>query len=297
MYSEDPVGKSDNVLIYQDEKPLSFRYQYSYQALASNVVIQQDTPLPTAKKPHSSFTKRPFSTRNMTKYKLAPVNHKSTSNLLNLTSINNVDVLGVPLSNDPSLAPYSFKSPISRIAVPSTQFKRATVSYRPVNGSGYTCNWDQAGFLFVRPKAELPEPSAENPGASGTAPSFVKIGIELWEKKLCHMICSSHNDMTDWTLHAIPEEYTGEEDITMEISRFGNRLAIQAVYGQAEQKLKRILRIVPWCFVDEVNGQPDVWIAVYVSRPDAERTTREPLVVQFHDFEIEDLSGVNQIDG
>lgn len=57
MYSEDPVGKSDNVLIYQDEKPLSFRYQYSYQALASNVVIQQDTPLPTAKKPHSSFTK------------------------------------------------------------------------------------------------------------------------------------------------------------------------------------------------------------------------------------------------
>ncbi|KAH7319084.1 hypothetical protein BKA65DRAFT_437764, partial [Rhexocercosporidium sp. MPI-PUGE-AT-0058] len=163
----------------------------------------------------------------MAKYNLVPVNHQSTSNLLTLTSINNVDVLGVPLSNDPSLAPYSFKSTMSRIALPSTQLKRATVSFRPVQG--YTCNWDQAGFLFVRPKPELPEPSAEHPGTSGTAPSFIKIGIELWEGKLYHMICSSHNDLTDWSLHAIPEAYEGEKDITMNISRFGDRLAIQAI--------------------------------------------------------------------
>lgn len=231
----------------------------------------------------------------MARYNLVAVNHERSSNLLNLTSINNVDVLGVPLSNDASLAPYSFKSAMSRVAVPSTQFKRATVSYRPAKG--YTCNWDQAGFLFVRPKPELPEPSAECPGVSGTAPSFIKIGVELWENKLYHMICSSHNDMTDWSLHAIPEAYEGEKDITMEISRFGNRLAIQAVYGQGEQALKRIIRIVPWCFVDEAENDPDIWVAVYVSRPDAERTTTEPLVVQFHDFEIEDLDGVSQIDG
>jgi len=228
-----------------------------------------------------------------TNYELAPVNHGS-ADLLTLSSINNVDVLGVPLSNNPSLAPYSFKSAISRVALPADKLKRATVSYRPVDG--YTCDWDQAGFLFVRPKSELPEPSAENPGGSGTAPSFIKIGVELWENKLYHMICSSHNDMTDWSLHAIPEAYEGEKDITMEISRFGDRLVIQAVYGRGEQAEKRMIRIVPWCFVDVAQDDPDIWVAVYVSRPDAERTTSEPLVVQFHHFEVEDTDGVTRID-
>lgn len=230
----------------------------------------------------------------MAKYNLVPVNHQG-ADLLTLTSINNVDVLGVPLSNDPALAPYSFKSVMSRVALPPNKLKRATVSYRPI--SGYTCNWDQAGFLFVRPKPELPEPSAEHPGVSGTAPSFIKIGIELWENELYHMICSSHNDLTDWSLHAIPEAYKGEKDITLEISRFGDRLAIQAIYGQGREVVKRMIRIVPWSFVNVAENDPDIWVAVYVSRPDAERTTTEPLVVHFHDFEIEDSDGVTRIDG
>lgn len=230
----------------------------------------------------------------MAKYRVVPVNHQGWSNPLTLTSINNVDVLGVPLSNDPSLPPYSFKSAMSRVALPSTHLKRATVSFRPTQG--YSCNWDQAGFLFVRSKLELPEPSAEHPGSSGTAPSFVKIGIELWEGIIYHMVCSSHEDLTDWSLHAIPEAYKNERDITMEISRFGDRLAIHAIYGQGPHVVKRMIRIVPWCFVNESRDDPDIWVAVYVSRPDADRTTTEPLVVQFHDFEIEDLNGVTRID-
>jgi hypothetical protein len=231
----------------------------------------------------------------MAKYNIVPVNHRNESNPLTLTSINNVDVLGVPLSSDPSLQPYSFKSAMSRVAVPPTQLKRATVSFRPSHS--YNCNWDQAGFLFVRPKPELPEPSAETPGTSGTAPSFIKIGIELWEGKLYHMICSSHDDLTDWSLHAIPEAFEDEKDITMEISRFGDRLAIHAVYSQGEQAVKRMVRIVPWCFLNESKTDPDIWVAVYVSRPDAARTTTEPLVVNFHNFQIEDLDGVTRIDG
>jgi hypothetical protein len=226
----------------------------------------------------------------MAQYNIVPVNHRNTTNPLTLTSINNVDVLGVPLSNDPSLQPYSFKSAISRVAVPPTRLKRATVSFRP--SDGYKCNWDQAGFLFVRPKPELPEPSAENPGTTGTAPSFIKIGVELWEGKLYHMICSSHEDLTDWSLHAIPEAFQDNEDITIEISRFGDRLAIQAVYAQGDQVVKRMIRIVPWCFVNESKSDPDIWVAVYVSRPDADRTTTESLVVNFHNFQIEDTDGV-----
>ncbi|KUL88967.1 hypothetical protein ZTR_06122 [Talaromyces verruculosus] len=230
----------------------------------------------------------------MAKYQVVPVNHQEWSNPLTLTSINNVDVLGVPLSNDPSLPPYSFKSAMSRVALPSTHLKRATVSFRPTQG--YSCNWDQAGFLFVRPKPELPEPSAEHAGGSGTAPSFVKIGIEFWEGEIYHMVCSSHEDLTDWSLHAISEAYKNERDITLEISRFGDRLAIHAIYGQRPHVVKRMIRIVPWCFVNESRDNPDIWVAVYVSRPDADRTTTEPLVVQFHDFEIEDLNGVTRVD-
>jgi hypothetical protein len=231
----------------------------------------------------------------MGKYSTVPVNHAKSADRLTLTSINNVDVLGVPLSNDPSLQPYSFKSVMSRVAVPPHQLKRARVSFHP--SKGYECNWDQAGFLFVRPTHEVPEPSAEHPGGSGTAPSFIKIGIELWEGQLYHMICSSHEDLTDWSLHAIPEEYKNEKDITMEISRFGDRLAIHALYGQGGQNVKKMIRVVPWCFLNETKDDPAVWVAVYVSRPDAKRTTSEPLVVHFHDFEIEDADGITRIEG
>ncbi|KAH7319085.1 hypothetical protein BKA65DRAFT_513774, partial [Rhexocercosporidium sp. MPI-PUGE-AT-0058] len=58
-----------------------------------------------------------------------------------------------------------------------------------------------------------------------------------------------------------------------------------------------MIRIIPWCFVGEAKDDPDIWVAVYVSRPDPGRTTTEPLVVQFHDFEIEDSNGVSYIDG
>lgn len=59
---------------------------------------------------------------------------------------------------------------------------------------------------------------------------------------------------------------------------------------------KTLFRVVPWCFdVGKGKDQEEVWIGLFVSRPDLKGEADGPLEVSFRDIEVECVDGVTKL--
>ncbi|PVH71767.1 hypothetical protein DL98DRAFT_471323 [Cadophora sp. DSE1049] len=216
---------------------------------------------------------------------LSPVNHVGTPDHLTVTASRGTDI--VPESSH--VPPFQFSSAISKISLPSHQFVRARVTITWPQAA--TVQWDQAGILFLRPHRDLPKPSKNNPGDERTTPSFAKVGLEQFQRNTFYSVSASNGGPPEGSVTQLEADFPQTRKATVEIVKYGSQLAAIAVYRTREEVEKQVFRVVPWCFAKVEEDGPDVWIGLYVCRPDHESETTDGLTVQFCDFELETVDG------
>lgn len=222
----------------------------------------------------------------MVTYHLQTVNHNAESGPLSLTAPRRTDIVGKPAAG---ARPYQFSSPISKISIPASQFKRARVT---VNILEDHFEWDQAGLLFLRPHPELPNPDADHEGDAQTTPAFVKLGIESFRGELLLAAAAVKGDGPDWSIWPLPAKSRVDGKATFEFVKYGTLLAMLSIQEVDGVSKPTLLRTVPWCFEDIQESDPDLWIGVYASHPDLKNETQTDLTAKFSAFEIEDINGV-----
>ncbi|PVH67734.1 hypothetical protein DL98DRAFT_542929 [Cadophora sp. DSE1049] len=222
----------------------------------------------------------------MSSLKLIPVNHSNESgNLLTLSAPVGTDITGRPGVTDGTVKAYQFGSPISTVSIPSSKFRRARVTFTfPSTG----LEWDQAGLLFLRPHRDLPKPSAANRGDEKTAPAFAKIALENFQDSTYCSVSASNGTLPEWSLWPVPQRSSEHHKITLEIVKHGAMLIAFLV----DSKKQQLFRAVPWCFDHVEKDEPNIWVGIFVSRPDLKSETKEPLSIQFTDFEVETENGI-----
>ncbi|PVH68519.1 hypothetical protein DL98DRAFT_630517 [Cadophora sp. DSE1049] len=163
----------------------------------------------------------------MATLQLEAVNQLNDKSPFQLSSPPTTDIVGVPAMVAVA-SPFQFASPVTKISLPSKEFKRARMT---ITWSSDTCDWDQAGLLLVRPPPGLPEPSATNPG---DANNLVRIG----------------------------------RTASFEIMKHGQHLAAISINTTGGKEEKALIGTMPWAFADVQDDEPNIWVGFYISRPD-----------------------------
>ena len=193
------------------------------------------------------------------------------------------DIVGIPFN--PKVKPFTFASPLLKISMPAADFKRArtTFSWPSIE----TCECDQIGLIFIKPLPALPSPSIDKPGDPNSAPHYVKFGLEVIAGKPVIAVAGS-NHMLDWSTWPTTDAHL--EQLTIEFLRYKGGLLARIINVEDESRSANI-RLLPWPLADGAEGDPDIWICLYVSRPDTDNTTVDSLPASFDYFEVEDEAG------
>lgn len=190
-------------------------------------------------------------------------------------------------AGDPKLPPHQFSSPLFKYALPTSSFRSARATIRARDG--LPLEWDQSGFAFVWPTAELQNPDAEHPGDAKTAPLYVKTGIETFQGQTWGSTVANKREI-DWSLYPLAEGQN-TQSVTIEVAKYGKRLVSMLVRKVEDgEEVKLVTRAVPWCF-EEDETRDTLWVCLYASRPDWESTRTGSLDVEVEEMEITDENG------
>lgn len=219
---------------------------------------------------------------------LIGVNGASTSKPLKLSATSKTDI---SREGDPSQPPLQFSSPLVRVSMPTSSFRRARVTFK--SPKGYSHVWDQGGLLFVWPTPELPSPDASNPGTDKTAPFYVKAGVENVGGTVL-AACVANNGELDFST-VLLEEGEDVSGFTLEAVKYDYRLVILLVRkGPDGTEVKVPIRVIYWCLKED-SRRENLWVGFYASRPDWKGEAEEPLEVEIMHFEVEDENGTVQL--
>ncbi|EED16124.1 hypothetical protein TSTA_012330 [Talaromyces stipitatus ATCC 10500] len=221
---------------------------------------------------------------------LIAVNHETQSHNLEILCPPKTDILYKPAIPDKA-RPFQFTAPIYKLSMPAGQFKRASVTIT-FNSNSFV-EFDQAGLLFLRPHAKLPNPTSTNEGDAETSPGFVKIGPEVFQDRMRYAVSGSNHTIPDWSLWPVPDRFARTVTVSVEMVRHGPLLGAFVVERDGANVEKTLIRTVPWCFDDIADMDSEVWVGVYAARPDLDGASHgAPLQVRFSEFEIESTTGV-----
>ncbi|RSL83093.1 hypothetical protein CEP51_004728 [Fusarium floridanum] len=216
---------------------------------------------------------------------LVGVNGASASKPVKLSANTKTDISRE--TSDPSEPAIRFSSPVLRVSMPTSSFRRARLTFKCPNG--YAENWDQAGFLFTWPSPELPSPDAANPGTEDTAPHYVKAGIENINGTPLGAFVANNGSLDFSAL--LLEEGEVEQGFTLEAIKYDFRLVIMLVRKRPDGKETKIpVRVIYWA-LEGGSRHENLWVGVYASRPDAGSNKPGPLEVDILEFEVEDEHG------
>lgn len=217
---------------------------------------------------------------------MTAVNHTNYDNPLSLTVAPKSDIVGLPFN--PMVKPWQFASPMSKVSLSAGSFKRARATFAWPNMSNIEC--DQIGLLLVRPLSPLPMPDFENPGDIISAPYYIKFGLEVINSSPVIAVAGS-NHLLDWSTWPTTQEDL--ESLTIEFMRYGTGLLARIVryVGEAKEEQSENIRLLTWPFANTCETSPDMWIGIYLSRPDTNDTTEAGFSVTFDRFEVETLQG------
>jgi hypothetical protein len=219
----------------------------------------------------------------MASLKLTPVNH-SNADLLTLSAAPGGDIVGHPAMADVAIA-FQFAATVSKVSIPAERFKSARVT---VTWPADFMDWDQAGLLFVRPLPALPVPSKENPGTATTFPPFAKIGLEACLGSTFYTVSACTDRAPDWNTWPLPRGFHEQHHkATIEMVRHGDGLIALLVEGEGATEKKSVIRLIPWAFKDLKEGEPDLFVGIFASRPDFKHEAKGPFTVKFSDLLIE----------
>lgn len=223
-------------------------------------------------------------------HRLTPVNYQNPKSDLEFSCPPKTDILNKPALPDKA-RPFQFTAPIYKTSLPAAEFKRASVTV--IWGRNSLLEFDQAGLLFLRPHANLPDPNPSNEGDAETHPRFVKIGPEVFMGRVFYAVTGSNRTAPDWSLWPMPEAFKTTSALTIEMVRHGALLAAFLLEEDGNHVRKTLIRTIPWCFEDIKGGDPDIWVGVYAARPDLDGSSDgAPLKVQFKGLEIETTEGL-----
>lgn len=226
----------------------------------------------------------------MKTYQLQPVNHGAESSPFLLTAPRGTDIVGKPALG---VSPYQFGSAVTKISIPASKFQKARVT---VDVPDNHLEWDQAGLLFVRPHADLPNPDADHGGDADTAPQFVKLCLESYGGSLSLAAGSvPRGSAVDWSLWPLPAQSKLAKKVTLEFVKYGTMLALFSIHEEDGTPTNSLLRVVPWCFENIREDEPDIWIGIFASRPDLKNETQSALNAKFSAFEVEDIDGTTSL--
>ncbi|KAH7024780.1 uncharacterized protein B0I36DRAFT_249965 [Microdochium trichocladiopsis] len=219
---------------------------------------------------------------------LVSVNGASLSKPLTLSAQPKTDTSRK--GGDPKKPAIRFESPILRVAHPTSSFRRTRLTFKPVGGTQH--NYDQAGYMFVWPHPDLPNPDAEHPGTTETGPFYVKVGIEVISGTP-FATCLANNGQLDFSAIPLAPGTEGDE-ITYEVMRYNGSLLVLLVRkGDDGQETPIPVRMIDWC-LQENTERPNMWVGVHACRPDWNDEASGPLEVQITHFEVEDEHGATQ---
>lgn len=85
------------------------------------------------------------------------------------------------------------------------------------------------------------------------------------------------------------------QSLTIEFPRYGSGLLARLIDATADQDEVEApatnIRLFTWAFANLRDDDPDVWIAIYISLPDADHTNHEEFSVNFDVFDVETVQG------
>jgi hypothetical protein len=220
---------------------------------------------------------------------LVGVNGASASQPLKLSAESKTDISR--LGGDPTQPAIRFSSPLLRTKMPTSSFRRAKVTFKAMKG--YVHEWDQAGFIFLWPTPELPNPDAVNPGTVESAPLYLKAGIENING-LPLVACLSNNGELDFS--SLPlERDEAVKGLTLEVLKYEDRLVVFVIRKGTDGTETKILhRVIYWGLKKDIRRET-LWVGVYASRPDWNNDALEPLEVDITELEVEDTDGTVKI--
>ncbi|KIW90105.1 uncharacterized protein Z519_09536 [Cladophialophora bantiana CBS 173.52] len=225
----------------------------------------------------------------MSSLELEAVNRDKDSDPLTLTVTPGKDVVGIPFN--PKVKHWQFASPLSKVALRAADFKSARATFRWPTLST-TCEYDQIGLLFVRPLPGLPAPDAEQPGDAESAPYYIKYGLEVVRGQPIIAVAES-NHLLDWSTWPTTPKHL--ESLTIEFLRYGSgllaRLIPPADEAGAGKQEPTTIRLFTWPLANLRDADPNIWICIYVSRPDTNNTATEGFSATFDDFQVETVQG------
>ncbi|KAG4255501.1 hypothetical protein BFJ72_g14966 [Fusarium proliferatum] len=221
--------------------------------------------------------------------KLVGINGAVVTKPMKLSAKSHTDIARE--AGDPKLPPHQFSSPLFKYVLPTSSFRsaRTTICAR----DGLPLEWDQVGFAFVWPTAELQNPDADHPGDEKTAPLYVKTGIETFQGETWASTVANKREV-DWSLYPLAEGQD-TQSVTIEVAKYGKRLVSMLVRKAEDgEEFKLVTRAVPWCF-EEDETRDTLWVGLYASRPDWESTAKGNLEVEVEELEVTDENGTTKL--
>lgn len=166
--------------------------------------------------------------------------------------------LPIPPTTDiwrPDTSSDVFTAPFLYHVLPISAFKRISVTV----SANWKTQFDQGGLAIV-----FPDPSSSN--ANGNASKWIKTGIEFYEGNpaLSTVTCDR---FSDWSL--CPLASTDGAKVctaTVEAVREDKKLIVNVI----EDGVKRPLREIMWAFLEDRDGDAEMWVGVYGAKPTAE---------------------------
>lgn len=157
-----------------------------------------------------------------------------------------------------------FTAPFVYQVVPIKSFERIQVTV----SAQWQTQFDQGGLAVV-----FPSPSSEK--VKGDASKWIKTGIEFYEGEpaLSTVTCDR---FSDWSLSPLTST-TGSNKgkTTIEISSEGEgderKMVISTIAGGTKSPLREIM----WAFIEERQGDTEMWVGVYGAKPTAEKDDAE----------------------
>ncbi|KAF1353427.1 hypothetical protein BDV97DRAFT_396264 [Delphinella strobiligena] len=148
-----------------------------------------------------------------------------------------------------------FTAPLLYRVLPIAAFKRISVTV----SASWKTQFDQGGLAIV-----FPDPSSSSGNRIGS--KWIKTGIEFYEGKpaLSTVTCDR---FSDWSLCPLASNDGAKVGTaTVEAIREETKLVVNVI----EDGVRRPLREVMWAFLEDRDGEAEMWVGVYGAKPTAE---------------------------
>lgn len=153
-----------------------------------------------------------------------------------------------------------FTAPLLYQVLPIKSFERIQVTV----SAGWQTQFDQGGLVVVFPSPGTGKVKAD-------ASKWIKTGIEFYNgmPALSTVTCDRFSDWSLSPLASTPDH--GKGKTTIEISSEGEgderKLVISSVAGDTKSPLREVM----WAFLEDRQGDAEMWVGVYGAKPTAER--------------------------